>query len=175
MPSERLILCGLLSKYPKKSWVFQKIINPRQGVSYTDAEKMHIVGLMFTPELPKSWIWHQFKPFAKTSERNFMLRLRRVAYNHHNRERWGHIGQRNLMHIGQPEVLRYYQRSDPDRYFWHPNWAIPHLVQHVKDGMKMTEIEAMYGLPANTMQKLRRRNIMLPHTKGSGSPLYYNG
>lgn len=170
MPSDRLLVCGLLSKYPTKSTVFQKINNPKKGMRYTDAEKMHITAMMWTPDLPKSWIWWQFQPYCKTSERKFMQRMRNICYNHRNRARWEHLGMQNIQYIGQPEVMRYYERANPNRQLRHPSWAVAQLVQHMKEGMKMVEIERMYGLPFRTMSKLRARGSMKFHGRRGSRP-----
>ena len=168
MPSPRLLLCGLLSKYPEKSSVFQKIITIGRGQRYTDAEKMHIVAMMWTPELPLRWIWHQFEPHISSKKDHFMARLRRIQYHPEYRSRWEHLGEQNIQFIGQPEVERYYLRRPPGKTTY-PFWAVPVLRQHVKGGMKQAEVDRMYNLPYKATSKIMRKSIFdrrkaPPHT-----------
>ena len=165
MPKQRLITMGLLSKYPLKSSVLQKFLNAKISTRYTEYEKMHMVALWFTPELPQSWMRYQFEQYGADPEMTLM-RLRRQAYKSPWKEKFKHIGQQNPIFIGQPEVERYYARRPPGQSGWHPSWVIPVIQDHIKQGMTMVAISEKYGIPYSSVKHLvSRRSVFQPNVR----------
>lgn len=164
MPSPRLLACGMLSKYPEKSPILQRMLTTSSAAKFhSKAYKQHLTALYFTPGLPKSWIAWQLESRGKNPKTG-MRKLRRVALNPENRRKWEYMGPRNLFFIGQPEVYYYYQRRDPRRRTWHPFWALPVFFDHIKEGMTHAEIEKMYGLAPGMVHKfLKTRSVTKDH------------
>lgn len=151
---------GLLSEYPHMSPTFRKFTaRTTRKPHYTDRNKMHMVALYWTPELSRNWIRYQFEqagmdgPWA-------MKNLRKYAYNHENRRRWEHLGQQNILFIGQPEVQRYFERRKT--YTRIPSWAIPIFNDHRKQGMSLQAIADKYGIDRPKMTAAMRRSMFEP-------------
>lgn len=159
MPSKRLLAMGLLSKYPKKSWVLKRFLNRKKGIKYTDAEKSHITALMFTPHLPASWIEYQLQQYGEDKPEHALRSLKSIAYKPENRERWEHLGKENLMFIGQPEVEYFYLRRNPNKRVFHPSWAIPIIADHIKEGMSGPAIARKYNIHHNQVYSMLKRNM----------------
>ena len=163
MPSKRLLAMGLLSKYPLKSSVLKKFIHPNRGMNYTDYEKMHITALYFTPGISPIWLGYQFQKLGLYPV-TALSRMRKMAYRTENRSRWEHLGQENLLFIGQPEVERYFLRRDITRRVNIPNWVLPIFNDHIKQGWTQVKIAKTYKLNKYTVFKtLKYRSMFVPH------------
>lgn len=157
MPKAQLLSCGLLTEYPTKSSVFNKLVAGKPHVRLTKREKMHIVALYWTPELPKSWIEHQFRQ-AGASKR-IMGRLRKIAYDPRYRSRWEHLGPKNVGFIGQKEVEIFYNRRIEGQRIYHPSWAVPVLRDEKKRGLTVPQICQKYKIHRRALEKLMKRSM----------------
>lgn len=173
MPKDRLLTMGLLSKYPKKSWILKHFLDPNDRRYYSDAEKMHMAALWFTPELPKSWIKHQFQTYSDRNPDHLMQYVNVQAYR--NKEKYGHLGQQNILFIGQPEVERYYLRRPPQLKAYHPSWAVPIFNDHVKSGMTIADIARKYGCPYLGVYRAMQKSIFESHQKNPNPTGGYRG
>lgn len=171
MPKNRLLLCGLLSKVPMRSTILRRMVSPRSGIPYTDFQKMHMTAMFHTPELSKNWISYQFEKYGCNPE-NKMRDIRRIAQNPENRERWAHLGARNLIFIGHDEVVRYFHRRGSMKGLDYPSWCIPIINDMLKKGMRGYEIEKYLNLPSGTVSMLRHRSIMPRVKQQTGRPLW---
>lgn len=167
MPSKRLLCCGLLSKYPEKSSIKQRLQSSR-SFTFTEDQIKQIVALYYTPGLSKSWIDWQF--VKQGHKPDLILRkIRRIAQNPKNRQKYEHLGWENLDYIGPEEVQRYYDRRKPTGQTTHPNWAIAVILDYIKKGMTQAQIAEMYNLNSSQISKLTRKNLFQP-TKHKGQP-----
>lgn len=162
MPSQRLLTMGLLSKHPSKSSVLKRFTAPPGPYTrrYTDYEKMHMVALWYTPGLSKTWIFEQFAKYG-LSQKAVMDRMMRIVHDKKNRAKWEHLGQRNILFIGQPEVERYFARSENPRLKV-PNWALPILNDEIKRGLTQTDVAHKYGLSRLTVRRCLNRSMFEP-------------
>jgi hypothetical protein len=161
MPSRRLLLMGLLSKYPNRSSVLQKFATNTVGSKYSDFEKMHITATQFTPGMTKAWLGFQFEQLGM-DEQKALRKMRMIAYAPKNRARWEHLGQENVLHIGPVEVERYFLRRNPHRGVYIPNWALPVFNDDLKRGMSKTAVAEKYGLYRATLYSALRRSMFDP-------------
>jgi hypothetical protein len=159
MPKAQLLSCGLLTEHPLKSSVFQKLLAAKPNVRLTEREKMHIVALYWTPELPKSWIEEQFRRYGAAAPQHVLRRLRRIAYHPKWRAKWQHLGPKNVEFIGQKEVEIFYNRRIEGKQIFHPSWALPVLLDERKRGLTIPQICEKYKLHRRTLEKLKRRSI----------------
>lgn len=174
----RLMTLGLLSKYPMRSKTLQRFV-ARRGPHYTTAQKAQMVALYWTPELPRNWTRFQFEQLGMNGE-DAMRSLRMYAYDPDLRARYSHLGQENLLHIGQPEVQRFYDRRDKSKKrCWHPTWAMPIMNDHLKQGMTTTAIARKYDVDRFGLMRAMKRGIFTPHGLGPGNthwpPHYVKG
>lgn len=159
MPSKRLLTMGLLSKYPAKSPILKKFMTNIVGRKYTDYERMHMTALWWTPGLNTTWTQYQFERLGHPKPQDAMRRLRGVAYNPRNRERWEHLGELNVQFITQPEVERFLLRRNMEIRGYYPSWVLPVLNDHRKDGWTMKQISEHYKLPFRTVENLLNRSM----------------
>ena len=136
----------------------RRFAGAKMGIKYTDYELMHMVALYHTPYLSKEWIRDQFVQRG-LDPREDMRRFAYLACKY--RDRWKHLGERNLKFIGQPEVERYFTRST--RKLKIPPWALPIFNDHVKQGMTQKAIAVKYGLSRKAINEcINRRSMFDP-------------
>ena len=166
MPKRRLLVAGLLSDYPLRSPVFQKMLN-REGTRHrwTDAQKMHVTALYWTPGLSNRWVTYQLERFGCSSPEHRFTKLRKLAAKPENRSRWEHLGQENLLYITKREVFNYYKYHPPG-ILWHPSWALLIFQDYRKQGKSVSEIARMHGIDDGVLRDtLKRRSLFKPHAR----------
>lgn len=158
--AHRLLVCGLLSKYPLKSTIVLRFVKKRRANKHwTLEEKKQVTALFWTPGLKKTWIAYQFEKHG-CNPIYVMDTITKIACNPENRRRWEHLGKQNILYITQEHVMRYYQRRDPRKKLNHPHWALPFFYDHKKAGMTERQIEKMYGLTFQSIDYLIRRKSL---------------
>lgn len=153
---------GLLSEHPRQSAVLRKFLNNKVGGKrYTPLDKINMIALWFTPQLPKSWICAQFETLGMDpaiARKRITWIVKRSDYH-----KWKHLGQENILHIGQPEVQRYFDRKPKHLRNTHvPIWAIPIFQDHIKQGMTQKAIAEKYGIALSTLKLSIKRSIFAP-------------
>lgn len=150
MPFRQIYDCGLLAEDPTKYIAFQRAVTPGHGRKRTALEIKHLVGLFHTPGLHYKWIMRQFG-FTHDDQ---MRRLRHVYQKQENRDKYLYLGPRNIQFFGEKELIRYYERSDPNSPKRHPQWAIPIVVNERKKGLTIREITEKYGINHKTLNRM---------------------
>ncbi len=167
MDRNRLVLCGLLSKYPRRSQVVQRINTPTSH-KFTAAQRMHIVATRFTPELAPSWVYYQFERLGgnyTAAEKVF----NRIAYQQPGRSKYEWLGMNNLQFIGHEEIERYYLRRNPNKGIGHPSWVLPYFLDARKQGKTLRQIGEALELTDNQVKhvvyELCPRGIFRPNIR----------
>jgi len=163
----RLVLCGLLDKYPTMSSVTRRILTPSTH-RYTAAQRMHIVATYWTPELPRSWVFYQFERMGGSFTAAKKV-FEHQAYQEPGRSKYSFLGTNNLAFIGHEEIERYYLRRDRNAIMSHPSWAIPYFNDARKQGVKLQEIADRLELTMNQVKHMvydvAPRGIFRPNVK----------
>lgn len=158
MPRPCLLLMGMLSKHPQKSSVMKRFGNNHGTKTFTQNEIKHAVALYWTPEFSRAWIAWQFRNFERNPE-NIMRSIRKLAYNPYYRNKWQHLGQRNLQFIGLNEVQAYYDRHPPIQRML-PSWALTVINDLIKRGETQMSIAKRFGLSFSTVNRaIKNRTI----------------
>ena len=165
MPSKRLMAMGLLSKYPAKSSIVQKVmIRGLNKPNYTKYEIAHMVAVYFMPGLPRHWLLYQFERLGSENPMACYKTVQRIAYKH--RDKYIHLAHENVLFMGHDEIERFYLRRNPRTKASHPSWAIGYFGDMVKKGMKLREIAEKLNLPMNSVKyALYDRSMFTDNTR----------
>ena len=162
MPKPALLAMGLLSKQPQSSTIFKRYGNHRGTKPFTQREIMHAVALYWTPELPKRWIAWQFRDCERKPE-DIMRTIRKWAYHPYYRDKWQHLGRKNLEFIGLDEVQAFYDRYPPGNRSI-PSWALIVINDLHKRGETKVGIARRFGLNRHTVRiAILNRTIFEPN------------
>lgn len=161
----KLYAMGLLSDRPERRKVFQKFVSNDSRKRYSGFDQKEIVGLYFTPDLPRSWIAYQFERLGYDPEK-MMRRLRFTALRH--KHKWKHVGPDNVMFIGEAEVERFYARKNPASNNTFPPWAIAVFRAQRKRGVTLKAIADKHGFHYKYLGRKMSKSIFERPKRGYG-------